>query len=178
MRIPRHATTQLEQDRVSEAHTDYDLRRTRIPEQTLVIAVPWRNVVPSQSSSSPHHLLLCTTRCQKGCDPTSQVNRLCETEGLACGRAAPCPYSSSSDLDPSFSTQTPRYRTPTSNQGILAQTGRAQATIRHRGTLGEAAGAPSPLTSTTRPGTWNLHLHLSLDLDQNLHLGLDMHSAS
>ena len=39
--ILRHATTQFEQDRVSEAHANDDLRLAQGPEQTLVIAVPW-----------------------------------------------------------------------------------------------------------------------------------------
>ena len=37
----RPATTQFEQDPVSEAHTHGDLRLRRVPEQTLVIATPW-----------------------------------------------------------------------------------------------------------------------------------------
>ena len=39
MSILWRATTQLEQDCVSEAHAYYDLRLTRTPEQTLVIAM-------------------------------------------------------------------------------------------------------------------------------------------
>ena len=39
--ILQPATTQFEEDRVSEAHTDDDLRLTRKLEHTLVVAVPW-----------------------------------------------------------------------------------------------------------------------------------------
>ena len=39
--ILRRATTQFEQGRMSEAHTDDDLRLKRRPEQRLVIAMPW-----------------------------------------------------------------------------------------------------------------------------------------
>ena len=77
-RIPRHATTQFEQNRVSEAHTDNDFRLAQRPEQTLVIAV-MGCVIPAQRTgggSLPWPLLLCTPGCLRRYDPAPQVNRL------------------------------------------------------------------------------------------------------
>ena len=84
--ILRRATTQFEEDRMSEAHTNDDLRLKRRPKQTLVIAMPWdtRSVpsVPVQVHSR-RHLPFSTPRCQKGCDPAPQLNGLCKNEGIS-----------------------------------------------------------------------------------------------
>ena len=68
MRILWRATTQLEQDRVSEAHIDCDLRLARRPRQGLVIAIPWatRSLRPPRIGEgySSGQLLFCTPMCQ------------------------------------------------------------------------------------------------------------------
>ena len=80
--ILRRATTQFEQARMSEAHTDNDLRLKRRPEQTLVIAMPW----DTGSGSSAHQNV------RRDATLLHRLTASVKTEGLACGRTAPRPY--------------------------------------------------------------------------------------